>query len=94
MSGRDTKTTISNFPRMPRHQEEIDSEKRHKNLLLRAKTGAQLTCGTEKHRNIYIYFSPQLSGFRNEGAFYISKSQERGTKSVTRFTWTCISPVQ
>lgn len=62
MSGRDTKTTISNFPRMPRRQKEIDSEKRHENLLLRAKTGAQLTCGTEKHRNIYIYFPPRYLG--------------------------------
>lgn len=57
MSGRDTKTTISNFPRMPRHQEEIDSEKRHKNLLLRAKTGAQLTC-VLKNTEIYIYIFP------------------------------------
>lgn len=49
MSGRDTKTTISNLLRMPRHKKESNNEKWLKNLLLRAKTVGQLTCGSEKH---------------------------------------------
>lgn len=89
MYGRETKTTISDLLRMPRHEKEIISEKWLKVLILRAKRVGQLTCGTEKHRSLFFQ-QAETKGHFIRGA----KSQSEAQNLVTSFTRIWIRPVQ